>query len=389
MRIKEKIWRRRVVIAGTVRAGLYGVLAAGILAAATGCSGNVSSAGKNKAAGKDAVPVLAEMVTQKPMPVRIQAIGNVEAYSTVSVKSRVDGQIMRVHFKEGENVAKGRLLFEIDSRPFEAQMKQAEANLMRDRAQRENARAQDRRYQDLLQKNFVSKEFYAQIRTNLDSAEANVRADEAALENARLQLEYSRIRSPIDGRTGKIMVQEGNLVKANDTAPLVVINQVTPIYVAFSVPEQSLAAIRRYMESDTLKVSATPSGGGVPIASGQLTFVDNTVDPATGTIKLRATFPNKGGFLWPGQFVIAALTLREQPDAIVLPSQAVQTGPRGRYVYVVKADLTVEMRGVEVDRTEGSETVIASGVAPGERVVTDGQLRLVPGARVVLKGAAS
>jgi membrane fusion protein, multidrug efflux system len=353
-----------------------------VLIAAIGCSSNTSSAAKAKAPAKDGAPVVVATVAQKSVAKRVKAIGNVEPYSTVAVKSRVDGQIMAVHFKEGQNVTEGQLLFEIDPRPFRAQLMQSEATLMKDKAQYENALAQERRYQDLLQKNFVSKEFYSQIRTNLDSAAAGVRADEAAVENARVQLDYCTIRSPINGRTGKIMIQSGNLVKANDTASLVVINQVVPIYVAFSVPEQQLQAIRAYMAKGPLRVDATAQDAASPRASGDLTFIDNTVDAATGTIKLKATFRNADGSLWPGEFVTATVTLYEQGDAIVVPSSAVQTGPNGRYVFVVKPDMTVEMRDIVVDRTEGAETVVAKGLAPGLQVVTDGQLRLTPGARV-------
>lgn len=376
--------------ARAARIVVCGALGASVVIAAAGCTNDSSSSAKNKGAGKDAVPVVAAMVTQKSMPERIQAIGNVEAYSTVSIKSRVDGQIMRVHFTEGQDVAKGRLLFEIDPRPFESQLKQAQANLMRDKAQLGNAGAQERRYQDLLQKNFVSKEFYAQVRTNLEAAEAAVHADEAAVENARLQIEYSRIRSPLDGRTGKIMVQEGNLVKANDTAALVVINQVKPIYVTLSVPEQFLGTIRSYMASGPLQVEVSPQdvASQQPV-SGELSFVDNAVDATTGTIKLKAIFQNRDKVLWPGQFVTVVLTLHHQRDAIVVPSQAVQTGPKGRYVFVVRTDLTVEMREVAVERAEGAETVISKGVSPGERVVTNGQLRLTPGAKVSIQAPGS
>lgn len=342
MKLRDRFCHGGVVSARAARIVVCGALGASIVIAAAGCTDNASSAAKNKGPGKDAVPVVAAMVTQKSMPVRIQAIGNVEPYSTVSVKSRVDGQIVRVHFTEGQDVAKGQLLFEIDPRPFEAQLKQAQANLMRDKAQLGNAGAQERRYQDLLQKNFVSKEFYAQVRTNLEAAEAAVYADEAAVENAYLQIEYSRIRSPLDGRTGKIMVQEGNLVKANDTAALVVINQVKPIYVTLSVPEQFLGMIRSYMASGPLQVEVSPQDAASqqPV-SGELSFVDNAVDATTGTIKLKAIFQNRDKVLWPGQFGTAALTLHHQWDAIVVPSQAVQTGPKGRYVFVVRPDLTV------------------------------------------------
>lgn len=360
------------------------MVAAAMIAAIAACSGEDSQAKQNKAAGP-AVPVTVATVEKKVMPVRIRGIGNIEAYATVAVKARVDGQIMRAHFKEGQDVQKDALIFEIDPRSFEAQLRQAQANLLRDQAQLQNASAQERRYQDLLQKNFVSNEFYAQIRTNRDAAEATAHADQAAVENARVQLEYTRIRSPISGRTGKIMIQEGNLVKANDTNPLVVINQIAPIYVNFSVPEQYLGEIRRYQAQGTVSVEVTLPNTNTPPLTGKLAFVDNTVDAATGTIRLKAVFENQEKILWPGQFANVALTLYTQPDAIVVPSHAVQTGPKGQYVYVVKPDLTAEIRDVEVAWAEGAETVVSKGLNSGEQVVTNGQLRLTPGAKVDLQ----
>ena len=334
-----------------------------------------------------AMPVAVATAEQRDVPVKIRAIGNVEAYSTVALKARVDGQIVEVNFKEGQEVKKGAVLFKIDPRPFEATLRQAQANLMRDTAQKEQARSQERRYQELLQKNFVSKEAYAQIRTNADTAEAVALASKAALDNARLQLEYCTIRSPIDGFVGKVMLQMGNMVKANDSNPLVVINQVRPIYVNFAVPEQKLSAIRGYMAKGPLSVEALPPDSAKAPAQGTLSFVDNAVDATTGTIKLKAVFPNKDNGLWPGQFVGTSLKLYEQRDALVIPVQAVQTGPNGQYVYVVKPDMTVELRKVELDRNDGAEAIIATGLRNGETVVITGQLRLAPGIRVVIAKA--
>lgn len=332
--------------------------------------------------GPPAIPVTIETVVQQLVPYRIQAIGNVEAYSTVAVKARVDGQIVEVGFKEGEEVKKGQILFKIDPRPYEAALRQAEANALRDTAAAEQARSQEKRYQDLLDKNFVSKEAYAQIRTNATTAEATARASQAALDNAKLNVDYCTIRSPIEGYAGKIQIQLGNLVRANDVNPLVVVNQVHPIYVNFAVPEQRLAEVREHMASNPLTVDTLAPGSDEASASGVLIFVDNAVDPSTGTIRLRARFANKTNTLWPGQFVGVSVRLFDQPDAIVIPSTAVQTGPEGQYVYVVDKDMVADVRKIKVERTDGDHSVVASGLAKGEQVVTRGQLRLGPKTRV-------
>jgi len=339
--------------------------------------------------GPPAVPVTVEPVLQQLVPFRIQAIGNVEAYSTVSVKARVDGQIVEVGFKEGEEVRKGQILFKIDPRPYEATLRQAEANALRDNAAAEQARSQEKRYQDLLDKNFVSKEAYAQIRTNATTAEATARASQAALDNAKLNVDYCTITSPIEGYAGKIQIQLGNLVKANDVNPLVVVNQVHPIYVNFAVPEQRLAEVREHMAANPLTVETLTPGSDQATASGVLIFVDNAVDPSTGTIRLRARFANKENALWPGQFVGVNLRLFEEPDAIVIPSTAVQTGPEGQYVYVVGRDMIADVRKIEVQRTEGDRTIVESGLNKGEQVVTRGQLRLGPKSRVQISKSAA
>jgi multidrug efflux system membrane fusion protein len=339
--------------------------------------------------GPPAIPVNVEPVLQQLVPFRIQAIGNVEAYSTVAVKARVDGQIVQVGFKEGEEVRKGQVLFKIDPRPFDAALRQAEANALRDNAAAEQARSQEKRYQDLLDKNFVSKEAYAQIRTNATTAEATAKASQAALDNAKLNVEYCTVIAPIEGYAGKIQIQLGNLVKANDVNPLVVVNQVRPIYVNFAVPEQRLAEVREHMGKNPLTVDALVSGSDQTMASGVLIFVDNAVDPSTGTIRLRARFPNKENALWPGQFVGVSLRLFEQPDAIVIPSTAVQTGPEGQYVYVVGQDMIADVRKIEVERTEGDRTIVESGLKKGEQVVTRGQLRLGPKTRVQISKSAA
>jgi membrane fusion protein, multidrug efflux system len=300
------------------------------------------------------------------------------------VNARIDGQIVAVHFKEGDEVRKGDTLFEIDRRPLQAQLQQAQANLLKDRALLDHANEQDKRYKDLLEKKFVSPDAYAQIRTNSETAAAQVSADQAAIESARLQLDYCTIRSPITGYAGKIQIQEGNLVKANDTFSLVVINQVVPINASFSVPEQSLSAVRKYQSDGELQVTAqVPNSGFAPVP-GKLSFIDNTTDATTGTIKLKAQFPNTDKALWPGQFVDVVLTLTHQDNAIVVPPTAIQNGPNGQYVFIVKPDGTVDMRDIKVARSEGDFAVVASGVKPGDTVVTVGQLRLAPGTKVAI-----
>jgi multidrug efflux system membrane fusion protein len=335
------------------------------------------------------VPVTVAPVVRKTMPVRIVAIGNVEAYTTVAVKARVDGEIDSVHFKEGDEVRQGALLFQIDPRPLQAALQQAEATLLRDQALLDRAKAQDVRYKDLLAKEFISKDAYEQVRTNTETAAATVRADQAAVDSARLQLGYCTIRAPVTGYAGKIMIQQGNLVKANDAAPLVTINQVVPIYATFSVPEQALSEIREYQGKGQLKVEARLANSDKPPVSGRITFIDNGTDLTTGTIKLKAEFANTDKALWPGQFVNVGLILREQQDALIVPSAAVQNGPNGQYVYVVQPDQTAALRQIRIARADGTETVVATGVKAGEQVVTVGQLRLSPGARVSVAGTGS
>jgi multidrug efflux system membrane fusion protein len=334
---------------------------------------------------KPPVPVTAGTVIQKTVPIQLRTIGNVEAYSTVSVKSQIGGVLTRVHFREGQDVSKGALLFTIDPRPYEAALKQAEANLAKNNAQLAHARKEAQRYAELVKKGYVAQEQYDQISTNAASFEATVNADMAIVENARLQLKYCSIYSPISGRTGNLMANEGNLIKANADTAMVVINQVQPIYVSFTVPEQYLGEIKKYMSSGRLNVALVIGKDENYQESGVVTFVDNAVDAATGTIQLKATFANRQRFLWPGQFITAVMTLTTKPNAIVVPSQAIQTGQEGLYVFIIKADLTVEGRPVIAGITRDGETVIEKGLQPGEQVVTDGQLRLVPGAKVEIK----
>jgi multidrug efflux system membrane fusion protein len=369
---------------------------------------------ETEAAARAAVPVTIGTVAEQNVPVQIRAIGNVEALSTVTIKSMVAGEITEVHFKEGQDVRRGDMLFSIDQRPYQAalsqaqanlardtaMLKQSQANLTRDSAQAANARAEAKRYEDLFGQGVISRQVWDEKHTSLeaadatltadhaaiDNAQAAIHADEAAVENATINLGYCSIRSPIDGRTGSLAAFRGQIVKSNDTV-LVTLNQVTPIYVGFAVPQQYLADIKKYSASGSLRVQAVISNNFAQPEQGVLTFIDNSVDAQTGTIKLKGTFPNGDRRLWPGQFVDAVLTLTVQPGAIVVPSQALQNSQAGQFAYVVKADNTVESRPVLVGRTVGNTSVIEKGLQPGERVVTDGQLRLVPGAKVTeLKG---
>ncbi len=340
---------------------------------------------EQKLAGTPPVPVTVGVAAQKAVPLQINVIGNVEASSTVAVKAQVGGTLTKVHFTEGQDVKKGALLFTIDPRPYEAALKQAEAIFARDRAQYENARAEERRYAELVKKGYVSETQYEQVRTNAVALEAMAQASRAQVENAQLQLAYCTIRSPFSGRTGSLMVYEGNLIKANADTPMVTINQIQPVNVSFAVPEKTLPEIKKYMAGGALKVQALLSKDDKNPVEGRLTFIENAVDTATGTIKLKGSFANSDRKLWPGQFVNLLLTLMTQSNAVVVPTQAVQTGQKGQFVFAVRDDATVEARLVVVSRTFGEESVIESGLKAGERVVTDGQLRLTPGAKVEVK----
>ncbi len=333
-----------------------------------------------------AMPVSVAKAVQKTVPISLTAIGSAEAYSTVSIKSQVNAELEQVHFTQGQFVKKGELLFTLDKRPFEAALAQAQANLARDKAQAELDKVQAIRYGKLFAAGVTPKEQFDQMQANADAQEGAVHADDAAVDSAKLQLEYCTIRSPIEGRTGALQVYPGNLVKQNDVPILIVINQVTPIFVDFSIPEQYLGVVKEFMAKGRLQVEATPTGETVPEV-GTLTFVDNTVDNTTGTIKLKGTFANTDHRLWPGQFSAMSLRLSVEEKATVVPSQAIQTGQSGDFLYVVKSDLTAESRPVKVARTIGSDAVIAKGIEPGETVVTDGQLRLIPGIKVQIKSA--
>lgn len=360
--------------------------------------------------GAEKAPVRVATVEQRAVPVALHTIGTVEAYSTIAVRAQVGGELLSVHFKEGDVVEQGQLLFNIDPRPYEVALKQAEANLdkakaqveqakatlAKDRAQANNAQTELKRSETLLPKKMVSQEEHDQVQTNaqalqdavaadaaaVKSAVESIRAAEAAIDDATLRLDYCTIQSPIRGRTGSLQIHPGNLVKANDTTPMVTITQTEPIYVTFTLPEKHLSEVRKQMESGTLEVNTVlPGGEAAPIA-GRLSFIDNTVNQATGTIRMKALFENTDGRLWPGQFVEVQVQVAVLDEAVVAPSQAIQTGQMGTYAYVVKPDLTVELRKVKTGESVDGMTVIIEGLEPDETVVTDGQVRVKPGAAV-------
>ena len=375
----------------------------------TGCSANKASVAPQQA---QAAPVFVSKAVLKPVPIEVQAVGNVEAYSTVTVKAQVGGELTVVDFSEGADVHKGDRLFVIDPRPYESQVAQAEAtltkdeaqlqtaqaNLARDMAQEEYAGAQAKRYADLAQRGVSYKDTAEQStaqakaaaeavradRAGIGSAQANIAADQAALDRAKLQLEYCTIRSPIDGRTGRLLVKQGNVIRANDV-DLVTINQVHPIYVTFSVPEANLSLSKTHMSRGQVSVLAYSEADNAAVEKGTLSFIENTVDSATGTIRLKGIFDNNATRLWPGQFTRVVVRLNASADSIVVPAAAVQTGQDGKFVFVVKPDMTVESRPVVTGRSIERDVVIEKGLSDGESVVTSGQLRLVPGSRVQIK----
>jgi membrane fusion protein, multidrug efflux system len=391
------------------------ILSACLTAALAACSssnaadpdgGAGGGRGRGRAGGGGTVPVVTAKVLKKAVPLTIPAVGNVEAATTVQIRAQVTGQLSAVQFAEGQDVRKGQPLFSIDARPFQTALQQAEAVLARDTATAKNLAAQQARADDLYKRGLIPRDQYETTIANATSSQATLEADRAAVETARLNLQYTNILAPVAGRTGTLGVHMGDLVRANDTTPMIVINQLSPIYVTFSVPGRYLPDIRRYQARKRLKLYArgqpslppgappqTPSStapdlataGGEPSTppeEGVVTFIDNAIDPMTGTIKLKGTFQNADHALWPGLFVQVTLQLAADPDAIVVPAAAVQASQSGQYVYVIKPDRTAELRPVTVERQQGDDMVIAQGLTAGEEVVTDGQLRLTPGARV-------
>ena len=353
-----------------------------------GCSGAGADAPRGTPSPEAAVPVTVDRVVEKEMPLDVSVVGTAEAFSTVAVRAQVTGELKAVNFRQGEDVTAGQVLFTLDRRPLEAALNQAEANLQRDSAQAANAKVIAQRMDDLVERGVGTREQRDTAFTTAAALDAVVGANRAAVENAKVQLQYATIVAPISGRTGALMVHAGNLVRANDQTPLVVINQVSPIYVSFGIPEGLLADLRRYMAAKPLQVEAAPANDTAAPAVGRITFIDNAVDQTTGTIRIKATFPNAERRLWPGQFVNVSVRMASDANALVVPSLAVQAGPEGQYIFVVKSDQTVEMRPVTVARTAGKETVLKEGVRPGETIVIDGQLRLIPGSKVTVKTPA-
>src|SRR5262245_50994565 len=382
------------------------------------CTSNTSAAGPGGGGGRGGrgrggdsgpAPVVTAKAVQKDVPVDLAAIGNVEAYASISIRAQVTGQLENIAFREGDFVKKGALLFTLDRRPFEAALAQADANLTRDKALLAQSEAQLARdasnaeYQQLtaerqgqlVQRGIISRDQAEQSRAQADATAAVVKADRASIESARAQLnaqqaavdaarvslDYTSIKSPIDGRTGNLSVKVGSLVTANNTE-LITVARVEPVYVTFSVPATHLPTIKRHITSDPLSVIAVPQDADAQPATGKLTFVDNAVDVATDTIKLKATFDNTDRRLWPGQFARVTLRLATISHALVVPSQAVQTGQDGQYVFVVKPDSTVEQRTITPGQRVADDVVVEKGLQPGDTVVTEGQLRLEPGSRV-------
>ena len=351
----------------------------------SGCGSKEQVQAAGGPAGRPAAPVVVANVEQRDIPVQIHAIGNVEAYQTVQIRSQVNGQIQKIFFKEGEDVRAGQQLFQLDKRPFQADLDKAIGQMKHDQAQAENSRLQAERYSGLEKEGIAAHEQADQLRAQAKADAAAVEADKAAVEAARVQLQYTDILAPIKARAGVLMINLGNLVKANDTPYLVQLNQVTPIYVTFSVPESNLDRVRQRFNSGLLKVLALPKGQSDSAVNGRLTFIDNGVDTTTGMFKLKATFQNRDRRLWPGQYVDVALELSTQKNAVVVPTKAIQSGQQGDYVYVVRTDSTAESRPVKQAGTYQNLTLIAEGLKPGEQVIVNGQMRVAPNARVAVQ----
>ena len=352
------------------------------------CANSSQDASGAKDGRERAVPVTAATVIRKEMPIEIKTFGNVQAKSSVQIKAEVDGALAKVHFRKGQNIRRGDLLFSIDPRSYQAALAQAQANLLRDRALLEHALLTAKRARELLQRGYIARSDFDKAQSEADALSATIKADEAAIAHAKLQVERCSIRSPINGKAGDLLVSEGALIKAKDMT-MVVINQLRPIEVFFSIPQADLPAVRSEMSQRKLKVKAYLPKDNRPPEEGELFFIDNAIDKSTGSVQLAGTFDNERDLLWPGQYVLVTLVLAVQKDALVVPSIAVQNGQEGGFVFVVKPDRTVEVRPVTTRMAAGEETVIEKGLQAGEQVVTDGHLGLVPGTRIEIKNPAS
>jgi len=343
----------------------------------------VSACGEQAPPPPARVPVTVGLAARRAVPYELLATGTVEPIQTVAVQAQVSGPIVRIAFREGQDVKKGQVLFELDPRPFQAALEQAQALLSRDRATAQNAEQDVKRYAVLADKEYVTAQQNDAVRTTAAAASATVASSQAAVDQARLNLQYATIRAPIAGRTGSLRVREGNLVRSTDVLPLVTINQIQPILARFAVPASNLPAIQKY-RAQRIEVAAEPIGGGTP-SEGTLAFIDNTVDTSTGTILLKGSFPNTDGALWPGAFVNVRLRLYVDQDALVVPASAVVSGQQGTFVFVIQPDSSAAMKTVKVDRTAGDLVIVSGEVRADDRVVTDGQLRLRQGVKVQIK----
>jgi membrane fusion protein, multidrug efflux system len=353
----------------------------GVLTVSWGCSANSKSA--QASAAPPSIPVAVASAEQRDFPVYLSGLGSVQASNTVSLKSRVDGQIVQIAFKEGQSVKQGELLLVIDPRPYQVALEQAEAALARDQAQLKNAQLDYDRYQGLFKEGVISQQQYDAQRALVGQLDGTIKADQAAIDNAKLQLVYTRVTAPVSGRIGLRLVDIGNMIHASDTNPLLVITQLQPIGVVFTLPEDALPSVSKHMRSGTLEVDAYSRDDTTKLAAGKLLTIDNQIDQTTGTGKLKAMFDNVDNALFPNQFVNARLLLETRKGATVVPAAAIQRGPQGsNFIYVVKPDKTVEVRPVKVALTQGNLAIIASGIAGGEQVVTDGQDKLQGGSHV-------
>jgi len=373
------------------------LLCLGALAVAAGCGRPAAQTdgaagggpGGRRGGPVPAVPVLVSAAVQKDVPQLLQTVGTVEAYSTVDVRPQVSGTLVKVSFNEGQEVAAGAPLFMIDPQPYQVALDQANATLAKDSAQAKNAEAQRARNEDLLKRGIISQQDYDTSSTTAASLAATVKADQAQIDNATLQLQYTRIAAPVSGRTGALLVHEGNVVRTTDANPMVVINQIVPIRVVFGLPAQYLTQVRAGQAASPLPTTARAAGSTDAVSRGAVSFLDNAVDAATGTLKVKGEFANTDRKLWPGELVEVSLQLKVAAKATVVPSAAVQNGQKGQYVYVVNSDQTVTFRPVQVSLRNGDDVVIASGLKVGEQVVTDGQLGLTPGAKIQVKNDAA